>query len=201
MFLYNLVKYACKIAFKVVYFTKYKKPQDELNGKGCLVCSNHMSAIDPIFLMGGSKRRILFYAKAELWNVPFLKLFMDMFAIPVNRKVADLSSIHAVINAVDNGNAVGIFPQGTRRRGVDPKDTIIKNGVSLIAHKSKCDIIPAYVHTKEYKLKIFRKVTVIYGKPIKYEDLNIVEGSTDELRNAADYIWSKICELKPSEDA
>lgn len=197
---HGLARVICIPAFKLAFFTKYNKPPTELPGNGCIVCSNHLSAIDPLLLIDGFKRNIYFYAKAELWKVPLLRSIMNNFAIPVKRGTGDLGSIHKAAETIKCGKALGIFPQGTRMRKVKPSDCKPKGGIGMIAYQSKCDIIPAYIHTKKYKLALFRKVTITYGEPIPFSELGLEEGNITTYNKAADLIWKKICELAPEED-
>lgn len=197
---YKFLKVICTAIFKLLWFVKITPPKDELENRGGVVCSNHISAVDPVFLGLGMKRQIWFFAKAEIWKVPVLRLLAKKFAVSVNRGAADIGAMRKAIDVIKGGKILTVFPQGTRRRNVRPADTAAKNGIAMMAYRAKCDVIPAYIHTKNYKVRIFRRVSVIYGEPIRYSELGFVSGDSAELERAAKYIWERICALAPTED-
>ena len=100
---------------------------------------------------------------------------------------------------MEKGNYVGLFPQGTRIPDKEPSVEDAKGGVGLFAYRSKCSILPVHIKTKNYRVRLFRKVTVIIGKPIPYEDLGFEKGNMAEYNAASKYIFEKICELGKEE--
>lgn len=164
--------------------------------KALLVCPNHLSNWDPIILGAVFDRQIRFMAKSSLFKIPLLNLLIKALgAFPVNRGTADPTALKTAINNLKNGDAVGLFPQGTRYYGVDPKDTEIKSGVGMVAYRSKADVLPVSIKTKDYKMCIFRKVHINIGKVIPNEDLKIENGNQTEYTKATEYIFEKVLEL------
>jgi 1-acyl-sn-glycerol-3-phosphate acyltransferase len=118
--------------------------------------------------------------KAELFKVPVLKNIVKWFgAYPVNRKGADVSSIKTTINILEQGEIVGMFPQGSRAKGVHPRDITPKHGAAMMAVKAKTGILPVTIISKKYKVRFFHRTILIFGRYMPYEEL-IEEGGEGE---------------------
>lgn len=163
---------------------------------GFLLCSNHIAARD-VFLMGATcPRQIRFIAKKELFAIPIVGSVMKAWgAVKLDRGGNDVAAIRKSIELVENGDLISIFPQGHRYPSVDPGSTPIKNGAGLVAYRSGCDIIPVFIKTKNNKYRIFRKIEIYYGKPIKNSDLGFVDGGNDEYKNATEKIFVESLKL------
>ena len=163
---------------------------------GILFCSNHIGAVDVISIAACTKRQISFVAKKELFSIPILgKLITALGAIKIDRGGNDIGAIKASVSAAKAGGAVAIFPQGHRYPGINPATTPKRNGAALIAYRSRCDVIPVCLQMDNGKYGIFRKVKVIFGKPIKNSDLNFTNGGQDEYKYATDLIFNEIIKL------
>jgi 1-acyl-sn-glycerol-3-phosphate acyltransferase len=105
-----------------------------------LLLSNHQSMFDPV-LVGLSSRRYLSYlARKNLFEQPVLApLIRSLNAIPIDRNMGK-DGIQAVLDALGRGQAVLVFPEGERTRdgSVEP----LKAGVSLLAKRVRCPIVP-----------------------------------------------------------
>ncbi len=171
-------------------------PENEPHGKNFLVCSNHLSNMDPVLISICLDNQIRYMAKAELFKIPVLSSLIKKFgAFPVYRNGSDVAAIKKTISILKGGDCVGIFPQGKRVKGMEPDSVEIKAGTGLCAMHAQCDILPVAIFTKEYKIKMFRPVYVIIGKPIPFEtfsDTTLNYAGFDKLSKE---IFSKICNL------
>lgn len=168
---------------------------------GCFIlCSNHTAKFDPVVLILSVKpRRVHFMAKIETFKVPLFGRFIKKLGMfPVSRGQTDMTSIKTALKYLKDGEVVGIFPQGTRRPGVDPKTTEAKEGVAMLSYRTKCTVLPAFIKTKKRRLRPFSKTTVIIGKPIKNEELGMVNGTPSEYKKATERIFGDICALEDS---
>lgn len=85
---------------------------------GVLLCSNHISNLDPPTVGILLKRKVHFMAKAELFNVPVLgPLIGKLGAFPVKRGGVSKESIKLALNILRDGKVMGIFPEGSRGAG------------------------------------------------------------------------------------
>lgn len=163
---------------------------------GALVCCNHTALLDPAILGACIPRQIHFMAKAEAFKNPFLnKLMTKLGAFPVHRGSVDVKSLKIAISFLKAGDFVGIFPQGHRYPKVDPRTTEPKRGVAMIAHRAESGVLPVFIQTKKRKSRMFHKTTLIIGKFIPYEELNVGAGTASEYTAATEYIFDKICSL------
>lgn len=162
-----------------------------------LMISNHISNIDPIVLCAATKeQQPNFMAKKELFKVPVLrKIVKALGAFPVDRGGADVGAIKKAIKLLEDGYCVGIFPQGHRRKGVNPRTTEVKNGVAMLAVKSQAQILPCYIKTKKNKLAPFRRVDVYIGKPIKFDELEYNAEASGEYARIARLAFERVCDL------
>lgn len=169
---------------------------DETDGPYILV-SNHISNPDPVLLCAAlKKQQPHFMAKKELFNVPVLRgLIKALGAYPVNRGSGDVSAIKNSIKMLEEGMCIGIFPQGHRRKGVDPRTTEVKNGAAMIAAHAKATILPCYIKTKKNKLAFLSRVDIYIGKPIRFEELSYDPEAKGEYARISRLVFDKVCEL------
>jgi 1-acyl-sn-glycerol-3-phosphate acyltransferase len=183
----------------------------EPEGENYLLCSNHLSAVDPILLAAAlHKQQPHFMAKKELFKIPLLSSVIRAFgAYPVDR-AGDVGAIKTSIALLESGKCVGMFPQGTRCRGRAPRETMetVKNGAGLLIDKTHVTVLPVCMKTKKNKLSLFCGVDIIFGEPIPYETLASAEPLTDATHHVrqAEYsrmsheVFERICTLYEETD-
>ena len=137
-----------------------------------LLVANHESSIDPALLALTTERTIRFLARAELW-LPGLRRLLDALGgIPVRRGRGDHRAIRHAIRAIEAGQLVAVFPQGTtlpfkRRR--------YRGGAARLALGTGAPLIPiGLVGTgaafRAFPPRLgFPKLRVLVGKPIHVE--------------------------------
>lgn len=171
--------------YRVKFINKKNIPE-----KGAyILASNHVSGMDPIYIIIGQKRQIFFMTKAELFNNKLLGGFLRLMGcFPVARGRSDKSSIKHFEQILQSGNLMGIFIEGTRSK--DGEFLQPKNGVSLIAYNSKTPVIPVCI-TKKGFFKI-----VHFGQSLSLDDMGLKTGSSKELREATRIIMDNIKSLR-----
>lgn len=188
--------------FRLIYRVKRTGMENEPTEGPVIVCANHMSDHDVIILAASLKRQVRYFAKAELFKVPVLKqLITALGAFPVERQsaAATATSIKNTIQLLNEGQMVGIYPQGKRYIGVDPRETPVKGGVGLIANHTHAKVLPVCIRTKGWKVKLFKRTYVTIGKPLSFEELGITDGKGDQYQNAAELIFSRITDMIPKD--
>lgn len=159
---------------------------------GYIVCCNHRSLLDPVFLAIKTKPQIHYMAKEELFKNKLLGfLFRHVGAFPVERGKGDMSAIDKSIAIVQSGKVLGLFPEGTRSK----TDALLrfKSGVAVVAAKSGGDVLPAAIW---YSGKHFRaRVIVRFGKPIPKSELYFEQDSTRHVRAAVARLQQEIGQL------
>ena len=195
--LYAFWKHLLRPVFSLVWLLKIKRPKTEDTGRGLIIASNHISALDPVYLALRLKRQVWFMAKAELGKAPVLGGLIARFGVTVKRGEADVGAIRKAIEILNENKALCVFPQGTRRKETHPKDTEFKSGVGMMAFHSKCDVLPAYIYTKGYRVRPFKRIKITYGDVIPYDELGITDGKFDQFESATAKIREKILALAP----
>ena len=164
-------KYFYMIRFKLVYRLKVEGLENVPKDNEYIVCPNHLSTLDPPLMCGVLPRRIAFMAKQELFDIRFLRWWIDWLgAIAVNRERLGPSTIKTVMNIKKSKWVFGIFPQGTR--GLPGTISGVTKGFAGLAKITKCAILPVGITgTEEVKrLPFSGKIVVKVGKPIPYSD-------------------------------
>ncbi|MCQ2427403.1 MAG: 1-acyl-sn-glycerol-3-phosphate acyltransferase [Clostridia bacterium] len=164
-----------------------------------IVCANHMSAVDPIIICDVLKRQQpRFMAKKELFSVPVLgKIIGWLGAYPVDRSGRDAGVLTKTVKMIGAGYSIGMFPQGTRRPGIHPSKTPIRNGVGLICSQTHVTVLPVFLKTSGFRRRFFHPVRVYVGKPITFDEYS--EGGVFEkdYRHISEYVFYRINSLDP----
>jgi len=136
-----------------------------------VLAPTHRSYLDTPFVSALTTRRIRFMGKAELWKHGWsAKLFTALGAFPVDRDNPDRAALRQAMAAVDGGEPLVIFPEGTRRTG--PTIHELHDGAAYIAARAGVPIVPVGVGgseeilSRDRKLPKFKKVVVVVGEPI-----------------------------------
>ncbi len=183
---------AVMILFRIIFSYKHQASQIvrqyKKNNRPFVICSNHISLLDPIFVVMayGYGRKLTIMGKAELFKNPFLAfIFRSVGAFPVNRGTGDKSAIEKAVNDIKTGRGMLIFPEGTRSKGDEMIN--LKSGAFMIAAQTKADIIPVrviYPSKSDRSMHFFSKVRVKFGQPLLIEDTKLDTNSKQEIRNA-----------------
>lgn len=153
-----------------------------------LVAPVHISHLDPPAVACGMARRLRFMAKEELFQHPiFGRLIASLGAFQVKRGETDTESIRRAIALLEEGEAILIFPEGSRGDGETIQE--MSRGVAMLAKRTKAPVMPvgivgtnAVMPKGKFKGKK-HMVTLVYGLPFLYEDVatSAVERQNREL--------------------
>jgi 1-acyl-sn-glycerol-3-phosphate acyltransferase len=158
------------------------------------VAANHRRYADPVFVSMAVPRRIQWMAKKQLFVSPFDKFFFFIGAFPVDREKGGRAALRVALDLLAANWALGIFPEGTRRKAYDPEDTP-KSGVAMLASRTSAAVLPVFVDRVPNPLERIRgeKLHVYIGDPI--DTHNTREGRKGR-REIADRVLRAIYDLK-----
>ncbi len=128
-----------------------------------LICGNHTTIGDPIYVVMalGSKRQIHAMAKDEIFHWPVVGWILKKAGIfGVKRGTADVAAVKEALRILKNGERLLMFPEGTRVREGETSEA--RAGAALFATRTGAPLVPVYIQKKK---RIFRKTTVVIGKP------------------------------------
>ena len=137
---------------------------------GSILAPNHVSAIDPVFVVITRfwGKRMIAFAKKELFEINALLtwFFRCMGALCVRGTRDELETIDKTVEVCKNGGTLLIFPEGTREK--EGKLLPPKSGLFVIAAQAAVDVVPVRIlyDTPDGKMRLFCKVKVIYGEPM-----------------------------------
>jgi glycerol-3-phosphate dehydrogenase (NAD(P)+) len=136
-----------------------------------LLAANHRSFLDP-FVIGCCVRRPLYFvAKRELFDRRIAgRILNALGAFPVRRGESDAESMETARLLLERGEAVMIFPEGTRHRSGPLHEP--KRGVGRLALQTGAPIVPIAVKGTERVRRgwLIRPVRVDlrFGRPLTY---------------------------------
>jgi 1-acyl-sn-glycerol-3-phosphate acyltransferase len=167
---------------------------------GCVLACNHHSSFDPwpLGLPLWPRRQLCFMAKSELYWFPLNKLIDAAGAFPVRRGQRDTVAIETAVRLARAGNAIAMFPEGTRRKkGLVKKfEARPRTGAARIALEAGVPLIPAAVKGTDRLLRLAR-LRVAYGPPVDIDDLRGQDVATGALE-ATTRLMARIEELEAS---
>ena len=150
-----------------------------------IVVANHDSLSDPFFLGASIDRPLRFLTKSELWSNRIVGRVLDALGgIPVERRRGDVAAVAAVARALEAGDAVAIFPQGTV---LGSADRPWQRGAARVALTTGAPIVPvAIVGASDAlrpgtRLPRLARVRVVVGEPIVVERASPTIPATREL--------------------
>lgn len=136
----------------------------ELPEEGLIVCPNHISFFDPLFLAITLPRPLTFMAKEELFTRPIIGKWMKgCDVIPLSRNGGDAAKLRLAVRELKAGKLFSIFPQGTRLRHPLKKEEF-KAGAGMMAVLSGAKILPVGIYSKNFKVRPFRKTYIVFGE-------------------------------------
>ena len=146
-FVYWPVRWMVKPAI-LLYFRLRRLGTEHVPEGGVILASNHRSFLDPFAIGCCIGRPIYFVAKRELFKNPILGWLLNCLgAFPIRRGASDEESVATSLALLERGQAVVIFPEGTRiRTGSLARP---KRGVGRLALQSGKPVVPIAVTNSE----------------------------------------------------
>ena len=141
---------------------------------GFVLAANHLSNFDPwaIGLPIFPWRFLRFMAKSELWFFPLGPIIKAGGAFKVRRGESDTVAIETAVRLAREGEAVVIFPEGTRRRKglVKKHQPRPHTGAARVAIEAGVPLIPAAIKGTD-NLRRLGPLRVAYGPPVSLDGL------------------------------
>nr|AUG32303.1 1-acyl-sn-glycerol-3-phosphate acyltransferase [Paulinella longichromatophora] len=171
-FVYQLISYLLVFPLYRLLFHGWTKGNPNVPREGALiVVSNHGSDLDPLLLGHALGRPIAFMAKAELFCIPLIgSLISACAAYPVRRGSSDREAIRTARARLNEGWAIGIFPDGTRQ--INGRIDKPQLGAALLAFYTGAPLLPVAIINshramgRNQRLPRFIPIQVCIGNPI-----------------------------------
>jgi 1-acyl-sn-glycerol-3-phosphate acyltransferase len=174
-----------------------------------IIAPNHMSyadwGTDAVFFYGAG-RYPTYLIKASAFKVPFIgKMLYGCGQIPVNRGATDAAlALKKAEQALREGAAVIIYPEGTATRDPNLWPMVAKTGVARLALTTGAPVIPVarwgtqvILPYGSNKPKLWPRQTVrtVAGKPVDLSEWAGKQSSAKALRAATDAIMADVTAL------
>ncbi|MCM1339770.1 MAG: 1-acyl-sn-glycerol-3-phosphate acyltransferase [Muribaculaceae bacterium] len=170
LFQFLVCKIGYMIRLKLVYRIEINGLENVPKDNNYIVCPNHLSTLDPPMMVAVMPRSVAFMAKKELFDIPFLRWWIDWLgAFAVNRENLGPSTVKTVQAIKDSNWVLGMFPQGTR--GVPGEIRGVTKGFAGLAKLTKCNILPVGIIGSDQvkRLPFSGKIIINIGEIIPYD--------------------------------
>jgi 1-acyl-sn-glycerol-3-phosphate acyltransferase len=176
-----------------------KQGREHIPAQGAvLIASNHVAYFDPPLIGSASPREFYYMAKKELFENSLLGWLISKYnAFPISRGSFDREGIKKATEMLKEGNALLVFPEGTRSKDGNLKEP--KLGVAKLALETGAPIVPACIDYSGSWLKAFfqrRKIKIKFGSPIKAEELSHIPKNKEGYLKLTHEIMQRIKDLK-----
>ena len=138
---------------------------------GVVLAFNHFSWIDIPCVGYCCKRHLYFLAKVEAHKVPGLgELIRTFGTLSVRRGESDREAVRQMREVVRDGEALGVFVEGTRQRSGVPGQ--VQPGAAMVALQEDVPVVCGAIHgSQDWKLGNFAPVSIAWGEPMRFDGL------------------------------
>ncbi|MEU2790769.1 lysophospholipid acyltransferase family protein [Streptomyces sp. NPDC007100] len=207
-FWYRLAAVICKPPLLVLFKRDWQGMEHIPADGGFITVVNHNSYLDPLsyaHYQYNTGRVPRFLAKSGLFKGGFVGLMMrGTGQIPVYRESTDAAvAFRAAVAAINKGECVAFYPEGTLTRDPDLWPMQGKTGAARVALLTKAPVIPVAQwganevmppYAKEKKLRLFPRKTlrVKAGPPVDLSEFYGKEPTADVLRAVTEKVMAAV---------
>lgn len=198
---YNIFYNLAKLLARMIFSMRVIHPKRMVESGPLLIAVNHSSFFDPPLAGICSRRGVYYLARKTLLKWPFFgPLFPAMNVIPVERDGNDMSALREVIKKVKEGNAVLLFPEGTRSLDGDLQPA--RAGIGLVIAKTGAPVLPMRIfgayeafpkNARRFQLS---QISVVIGEPIHFSAEEISNSSRETYQLLSNRVMDAIAALK-----
>ena len=161
---YYLARFAVRLLMLALFRIQVVGRSNVPEAGAVIICSNHFSNWDGVFIGCFTPRTVSFMGKDELFRFPpFGALLRALHTFPVRRGAGDRGAIRAALEVLAAGSVLVMFPEGHRRRSGRVES--LERGAGLLAVRSDAFVIPVAVCGS---YRIFGRVRLTFGQPFTF---------------------------------
>ena len=175
-FVYLLARGILKLFYRLrIYGLSHFRPG------AAVIAANHASFFDPPVISVSCPEEVHFLAREPLFRVPVLgRIIRALNSHPVSRDASDAHTFRILIQLLQGGKKVILFPEGSRT--LDGNFQPLEKGLSFLVYKAHCSIFPVYVDGtfKAWRRgtrfpRPFGRIRCVFGSPIEWEEFEGME--------------------------
>lgn len=172
---YSLLTPIMRVLFRFYYNPKIINKEVIPKEGPILIVGNHKHIYDQCLTIMATKRVIHYMAKKEYFDGKMAWFFKLVGCIPVDRSIKDHNATDKALKVLNNGGAIGLFPEGTRNKTKNVFLLPFKFGTVSMAKKTNATIIP-FGLTGDYKFRS-KNLTIRYGTPFKVGEMDLEDAN------------------------
>ncbi|WP_310529182.1 lysophospholipid acyltransferase family protein [Nocardioides sp.] len=176
---------------------------------GCIVVANHISHLDPLLtahFLYDHGRIPRYLAKSGLFRTRFVGTILSSAGqIPVERLSKDaIGAYDAAVQAVNDGECVVVYPEGTLTRDPDLWPMTGKSGAARIALATGVPVIPLghwgvqdilYPYATRPHLLPRKHVTMKAGDPVPIDELRALPKTPQIIHETTERIMTALTDV------
>lgn len=140
---YRLTAFLIRLIARILFDCRFSV-RGTVPGQGSLIVAvNHVSKADSFLAGAIIPREVHYAAQVEIFTGILGKMVRFYNAIPVKRGGVDKEAIKSLLNLLNSGEAIMIFPEGGRVLPGQKRKS--KPGVGLLAIKTKAPVVPVRI--------------------------------------------------------
>lgn len=194
--IYHIAKFILYLIVKILFPHRVKGRENIPKDGPFIICSNHLTMIDPVVMLSNiHTNKMFFMGKNELFNNRILNwFFRTMGGFPVSRGTADMNAIKECISHLNDGNAMMIFPEGTRNKGEYKSLLEFHDGISILVIKTGVPVIPCFIDAPK-GFRPYRPITLHLGKPMYMSNYYKTKLNRENLNKCTEEVKNNIIAL------
>jgi 1-acyl-sn-glycerol-3-phosphate acyltransferase len=160
-----------------------------------IVAPNHFSFLDHFFVAVFLRRKVQFMAKSQLFTRPLQFIFNHGGVFPVRRGHHDEEAFVTAHTVLARGGIVVMYAEAGRSRSGELGKP--RHGLGRLALESGVPVVPTAIagseRARNWKRLQFPKVTVQYGKPLRFE--KVAEPTKEQAQAASEVVFERVKEM------
>lgn len=200
--LYQIACWASSLYFGLFHRMKIHGSENMPIKGSFILAVNHASFYDPPAVACRLSRPIHFFARKSLFKGLFGALIAKLNAIPVDRDGdGDVSAIKRVLGLLRKGEALLLFPEGTRSPDGSLRES--QRGIGMIACRTGVPILPARIFGSYESLgrhrkwpKIGQRISIVYGSLILPMEIDPGGDHDKRYETTADRVMRAIARIR-----
>ncbi len=201
----------CRAVFGTYFHWRVYEANRVPESGSVILAANHASLLDPPLVGAALKRDICYLARESLFRNPlFGAVLRSWNVVPVDRDGGGATGLRAIMDRLNAGNAVILFPEGTRT--LDGALQPARSGIGLLAIKSTAPVVPVRLfgtfeaYGRKMRLPRPRSVAVKFGRPMNLDRWRAEAQTCSKARlkeiyqRTAEAIMDQIARLEPCAD-
>jgi len=157
-----------------------------------IIAPNHFSFLDHFFVAVYLRRKVHFMAKSQMFKPPLQFIYTHGGVFPVRRGHSDEEAFKTAHAVLARGDVVVMYAEAGRSRTGELGEP--RHGLGRLALESGAPVLPTAIagteRARNWKRLQFPKVTVQFGKPIRFEQ--VAEPTRDQAQTASEVVFEQV---------